>query len=397
MNYIEFCAGIGGTRAGLTEAGWECILALDNDSDAIDVHRLAYGDGLLEDVRNVNSNSIPKSDVWIAGFPCQPFSSSGNRSGFQHISGNVFENILRLAKDCNPKIIILENVEGLLSNKKGHTFATILSELNKLDYQVDWIVMNLKWFDVPQSRPRLFLIANKNISLNLKKIDFQQELLPGIGEIHHSIFSQYLNSNNFQIIKRSSGSLDEIIELTRPEIGKPQFSGKLVFGSFGVSFKGKYISFNINRKKNFKRKVLLSEIVAPDFSKGNLIKSARYYSRGKGTQVYLRNEAISHCVGTSLGGAPLFAVNKNIIKNETDRKYFLQNSNWHQENGDYLVMRLNPARSVLLFGPYTSKLFKAINEWKAGDTRKFKLVGNMVAPICAKEIANIIKQNFELE
>jgi len=57
-------------------------------------------------------------------------------------------------------------------------------------------------------------------------------------------------------------------------------------------------------------------------------------------------------------------------------------------------MRLRPDRAVLLFGPHTESLCKAVEIWKAGATRKIKLVGNMVAPICAKGIASLIDEHL---
>jgi phage FluMu protein gp41 len=59
-------------------------------------------------------------------------------------------------------------------------------------------------------------------------------------------------------------------------------------------------------------------------------------------------------------------------------------------------MRLRPERSVLLFGPHTEALSEAVATWAGGATRKFKLVGNMVAPICAREVARIVDRQFKL-
>ena len=57
-------------------------------------------------------------------------------------------------------------------------------------------------------------------------------------------------------------------------------------------------------------------------------------------------------------------------------------------------MRLRPDRAVMLFGPHTEALHTAVSEWDAGDTRKYKIVGNMVAPVCAKSIAELVNEQL---
>ncbi|MEJ7200133.1 DNA cytosine methyltransferase, partial [Staphylococcus epidermidis] len=60
---------------------------------------------------------IPDCDVITAGFPCQPFSSAGNRKGLEDERGNLFEECIRIIEAKNPRVIIFENVRGILSTK----------------------------------------------------------------------------------------------------------------------------------------------------------------------------------------------------------------------------------------------------------------------------------------
>lgn len=90
----------------------------------------------------------------------------------------------------------------------------------------------------------------------------------------------------------------------------------------------------------------------------------------------------------------MFAVPTTSLRSAKDREAFLRFANWHKEQGGLLVIRLRPERSVLLFGPYTAGLSGAVDKWNGGATRKFKLVGNMVAPVCAREIATIVEQHL---
>jgi hypothetical protein len=83
-----------------------------------------------------------------------------------------------------------------------------------------------------------------------------------------------------------------------------------------------------------------------------------------------------------------------LVKKASDRAAFLEFANWHREQDGLLVMRLRPNRAVLLFGPHTETLYQAMTEWDVGDTRKYKIVGNMVAPICAKTVAELINEQL---
>lgn len=400
MRYVEFCAGIGGTRAGLDAAGWQCVLAIDHDSDAVAVHRLAHRDAVLGDVTRLTAQDIPSADIWIAGFPCQPFSTSGTRMGFGHASGNVFEHIARLAAECAPSILVLENVEGLLSNKSGHTFGTILCELTRLGYEVDWLVMDLRWFDVPQSRPRLFLIAAAKGALRSGRLAEESGMLPGMGGAVRSVFGRYLEDRRFAWSMRSQGEMREAVQKRQPEVGKARHAGPRLFGALGHAVDNEYVSFDITASARPPVAGALAGIVAPDYSQPEKIRSARYWSPngGGGAQgLHIRSEALSHCVGTSLGGAPLFAVPTKCLRGSKDREAFLRFSNWHREQDDLLVMRLRPERTVLLFGPYTSGLSDALGRWEGGATRKFKLIGNMVAPVCARAIATIVEQQAPMK
>lgn len=396
MRYVEFCAGIGGSRAGLDAAGWQCIQAIDHDPDVVQVHRLAFGVATQADVTRLVASDILSADAWVAGFPCQPFSSSGTRLGFEHMSGHVFAHLVRLASECAPPIIILENVEGLLSNKAGHTFATILIELTRLGYDVDWMVVDLRWFGVPQSRPRLFVVAASKNSKEPFFLDDVSGPFPSADGPVKSIFGNYLRQKEASVSFRSQGNLSELVEKLEPAIGKPLYQGPRVFGSLGHASESKFSSLDLIVPDPLTVQGL-GEIVAPEFSKVHLIRSARYWSEkgGGGAQgLHVRSEPLAHCIGTSLGGAPLFAVPISCIKSKNDRNAFLQHSNWHREQDGLLVMRLRPERAVLLFGPHTERLSKAVAEWGGGATRKFKLVGNMVAPICAREVARIVESQI---
>ena len=157
-------AGIGGFRTGLTRAGgFQCVGHCEIDKYANASYCAIYEPGKEEryypDARNIDPADLPDFDLLCGGFPCQAFSNAGLRRGFADARGTLFFEIARLAQAKRPSYLLLENVPGLLSHDHGKTFAVILSTLDDLGYHVEWTVLNSKYFGVPQSRKRVFLIG----------------------------------------------------------------------------------------------------------------------------------------------------------------------------------------------------------------------------------------------
>ena len=112
------------------------------------------------DITKVKTGDIPDHDLLCAGFPCQAFSIAGKRDGFNDTRGTLFFEIVRIAREKQPRLLLLENVRGLLSHKRGRTFATILSTLDEIGYDLQWEVLNSKNFGVPQNRERVFIVGH---------------------------------------------------------------------------------------------------------------------------------------------------------------------------------------------------------------------------------------------
>lgn len=117
----------------------------------------------LGDIKNVSGGSLPTAHLSWASFPCQDLSLAGNQKGiFAERSGLVWE-WLRVFDELNekPKIIALENVSGLLSSNDGENYRSLHNALIQRGYNCGAICLNASVF-VPQSRPRVFVIAVKN-------------------------------------------------------------------------------------------------------------------------------------------------------------------------------------------------------------------------------------------
>ena len=161
LTSAEMFSGIGGMRLGLQKSGWKTIWANEIDKYACQIYRKNFGNNeLIEaDIRTINPNTIPNHVLLTAGFPCQPYSCAGKRQGFQDVRGTLFYEILRVIEAKKPTLLLLENVEGILSNDYGKTFGTILEKLGNLGYWCEWQVINSRHW-VPQNRPRVFIVGH---------------------------------------------------------------------------------------------------------------------------------------------------------------------------------------------------------------------------------------------
>lgn len=112
------------------------------------------------DITKIDETTLPDFDLLVGGFPCQSFSIAGRRRGFEDTRGTLFFDIARIVRKKQPRILLLENVKGLLSHDQGRTFGIIISTLDELGYDVQWQVLNSKNFGVPQNRERVFIVGH---------------------------------------------------------------------------------------------------------------------------------------------------------------------------------------------------------------------------------------------
>jgi DNA (cytosine-5)-methyltransferase 1 len=164
MKYIELFAGIGGFRSALDVLGMKCVFASEIDKYATQSYKALYGgEELHGDITKIEAVDIPDHDLLVGGFPCQTFSIAGQKKGFEDARGTLFFEIARIASDKKPKWLLLENVKGLLSHDEGRTFDTMCQILNDIGYAIDFDLLNSKYFNIPQSRERVFIVANRDV------------------------------------------------------------------------------------------------------------------------------------------------------------------------------------------------------------------------------------------
>jgi DNA (cytosine-5)-methyltransferase 1 len=161
MKYFSMFSGIGGFEYAIElETDWECVGYSEIDRSAIQVYERHFNHKEFGDATEIDETQLPEFDLLVAGFPCQAFSIAGNRKGFEDTRGTLFFEIARIVRQKQPSYLLLENVKGLLSHEEGNTFATILSVLDELGYDVEWQVLNSSDFGVAKNRIRVFIIGH---------------------------------------------------------------------------------------------------------------------------------------------------------------------------------------------------------------------------------------------
>ncbi|EEG83165.1 DNA (cytosine-5-)-methyltransferase [Proteus penneri ATCC 35198] len=108
-----------------------------------------------------------KVDVLAGGFPCQAFSYAGKKMGFEDTRGTLFFEFARAVQEVQPKILLAENVRGLLNHDDGKTLETIANIIDEIGYSlITPKVLKAIFYQVPQKRERLILIAIRKDLVN---------------------------------------------------------------------------------------------------------------------------------------------------------------------------------------------------------------------------------------
>ncbi len=169
IRVVSLFSGAGGLDFGFKKAGFDIIWANDADKNACATYRRNIGDHIhLGSILDIAPTGIPDCDIIIGGPPCQGFSTIGKRVSSDpekrkaHDPRNelvlTYANVIK-AK-C-PKFIVMENVKGILTRNGGQYLETVLSELRGAGYVVDYRIVNMADYGVPQIRERVIILGNR--------------------------------------------------------------------------------------------------------------------------------------------------------------------------------------------------------------------------------------------
>lgn len=178
--FIDLFAGLGGFRLALESVGAECVYSNEWDKFAQQVYEQNFGEVPEGDITKVDEKTIPAHDIVCAGFPCQAFSISGKRKGFEDSRGTLFFDVARIVKEHKPKVVFMENVKNFASHDNGNTLAVVKQTMEDLGYSFFYKVLNSLDYGIPQKRERIYMVC------------FREDLL-----VHNFEFPKGFKLNHF--------------------------------------------------------------------------------------------------------------------------------------------------------------------------------------------------------
>ncbi len=178
MRALSLFSGAGGMDIGILAAGFEVLACVERDPNCCTTLRLNIEEEgrrtkvVEADVRNIDPNSLMRDlglrvgelDLLFGGPPCQAFSQIGKQGALTDERGLLLFEMVRFAKTFRPRVVLIEQVKGLLSatdqkGYRGEVLDMLIEELKALGYEAKWNVINAAEFGVPQFRERLFIVA----------------------------------------------------------------------------------------------------------------------------------------------------------------------------------------------------------------------------------------------
>lgn len=278
-------SGIGAIEHGLQRLKIKSKIMFAGDIDP-HVKNTYFGNYELDDKDwhdDINNFSAEKYkyniDLLVGGSPCQSFSMAGNRGGLEDTRGTLFYEFMRIVKECRPRVVIFENVKGVLSHDKGETWKIMQQAFNELSfkgsknpsYKWNSKILNSADFGIPQSRNRLFVVGvrkdliskldNNNIEFPTP-IDLEKTLQDFLEDETDSSF--YMTEKGVKFVTKISNQrkhytqVNGKIALCQKANQQTNWHGDFIFESIESNLKYDEFIFDVKQVEN---KYFLSDTV----------------------------------------------------------------------------------------------------------------------------------------
>ena len=175
LKLVDLFCGAGGLSLGFGYEGFDIVLANDIDEECIQTYKYNHPEipenkivlGDIKDlIKSLDKYNLENVDVVAGGPPCQGFSNANQQRVIDDPRNELYKYFIDVVKKINPKIIVMENVKGMLScaNQVADDFQqiSIFKNNKNYTYDVDYKILSSDNFGVAQKRERIFFIAVRN-------------------------------------------------------------------------------------------------------------------------------------------------------------------------------------------------------------------------------------------
>ncbi|MBZ9894222.1 DNA (cytosine-5-)-methyltransferase [Mesorhizobium sp. BR1-1-6] len=161
LRVLDLFSGIGGFTLGLERTdGFETVAFCEiNPARQNDLRSTWPGVPIFDDVRSIPTANLGRIDVITGGFPCQDISTAGRRTGIHGERTGLFSEVIRLAGELRPGLIVLENSADLLTGDGGAWAGYVFGQLAALGYDIEWHVIPASGLGAPHVRERVWIVA----------------------------------------------------------------------------------------------------------------------------------------------------------------------------------------------------------------------------------------------
>ena len=181
MRYLSLCSGIEAATVAWKPLGWQAVAfsEIEKFPSAVLAYQYPHIPNVGDMLKIKGRDFYGLTDLMVAGTPCQAFSTIGQRKGLADPRGRLTLSLLDLLAQVKPRWFIWENVVGVMSNDAGKTFGTILGKMAQLRYGFAYRILDSRYFGVPQSRRRLFLVGHRGDWRPAAAVLFEHQSLSG--------------------------------------------------------------------------------------------------------------------------------------------------------------------------------------------------------------------------
>lgn len=197
LHVASDCAGYGSDLIALRLLGLHrntvCVMACESDRKKQKLHSAvaeSCGTDMSQckyfaDIFARQLPEAPRANLYVAGYPCPSYSRMGKKEGTKDKRGKVTLKGLEYIASSRPEIVVLEQVAALTHRRHRKVWDFIKKVFGMLDYQLSYGVLNTRHYGIPQSRPRLYVLAIASESVSDQSKCEMPAARPGKVDMHY--------------------------------------------------------------------------------------------------------------------------------------------------------------------------------------------------------------------